>query len=59
MRLPAVKGATCGGGPDGKAASQMEVWSLEMSGTPAFDLRDQDGRQDRGNGGDSPTMTRT
>ena len=48
-----VKG---GRGPDGTSAPELEVWVLDMTGRPAFDLRGQDGTtggagQDGGNGG--------
>jgi sugar lactone lactonase YvrE len=40
-------------GPNGNDAPELEVWVLQMSGNPAFDLRGQDGSQGGtgGNGG--------
>ncbi|PGY09073.1 IPT/TIG domain-containing protein [Bacillus sp. AFS031507] len=48
-----VKG---GRGPDGHSAPEIELWVLDMTGCPAFDLNGQDGTaggagQDGGNGG--------
>ncbi|MEH7308586.1 SGNH/GDSL hydrolase family protein [Neobacillus drentensis] len=48
-----VKG---GRGPDGHSAPEIEVWVLDMTGRPAFDLNGQDGTaggagQDGGDGG--------
>jgi lysophospholipase L1-like esterase len=45
-----------GRGPDGHSAPEIEVWVLDMTGRPAFDLKGQDGTtggagQDGGNGG--------
>lgn len=44
-------------GPDGTGAPELELWTLEMTGSPSFDLRGQDGFQggrgeDGGDGGD-------
>jgi hypothetical protein len=50
-------GVPGGAGASGTNAGELEVWLLELSGSPAFDVRGQDGAQggaggDGGDGGD-------
>jgi beta-glucosidase/6-phospho-beta-glucosidase/beta-galactosidase/lysophospholipase L1-like esterase len=54
---PGENGVNGGRGPDGKDAPELELWTLEMTGRPIFDLKGQDGfqggpGQDGGDGGD-------
>ena len=53
-------GVSGGRGPDGADAPELELWVLEMNGSPLFDLSGQDGwqggpGQDGGDGGDGST----
>ncbi|MFC7370597.1 IPT/TIG domain-containing protein [Fictibacillus iocasae] len=53
---PGQHGNKGGRGSDGHSAPEIEFWTLEMSGRPAFDLNGQDGTigglgQEGGNGG--------
>jgi beta-glucosidase/6-phospho-beta-glucosidase/beta-galactosidase/lysophospholipase L1-like esterase len=58
--IAGTDGVIGGRGPDGADAPELEVWVLDMSGNPVFDLSGQDGwqggaGQDGGDGGDGST----